>query len=362
MGCAGTLEVRHDTCVDIAADSAGSSPPGEKEMQNQPPQSNRVSHQPQVRYSSLRILTGSDLSRRRLPVMSARSANPGPVVWMTAAVHGDEVGGIIVVQEVFRSIRRRLLRGSVHAFPLMNPIGLDTSSRTITVTREDLNRSFPGNPTGSLGERIAHLILSTIMDTGPDLVLDLHNDWIRSIPYVLLDQPTKAISKEADRTAIRFARLTGLCLIREAEALAGTLTLNLLEHGVPAITLELGEPLVVNERNIEYGVRSVQNILSHLEMIDPVETPFAYPVPPPYGGGVILRYSDRPFSSMSGIARFLCKPGDAVKCGQPLVRVVNAFGKQLETIRAIGDGFVLGHSDQSVVFPGTPVVSFGIRD
>lgn len=331
-------------------------------MHNRHPQSEQQKPRTQIRYSSLRILTGSDLSRRRLPLMSVKSMKPGPVVWLTAAVHGDEVGGIIVVQEVFRSIRRSLLRGSVHAFPLMNPIGLDTTSRTITVTREDLNRSFPGSSTGSLGERIAHLILGTMMDTRPDLVLDLHNDWIKSIPYVVLDKPSKATRRDVDQAAVKYARLTGLCLIRETDVLAGTLTLNLLEQGVPAITLELGEPFVVNERNIEYGVRSVRNILTSLEMIDPREEPFVYPIPLPYGGGAILRYSDKPFSSRSGIARFRCKPGDTVKAGQPLVSVVNAFGKQLETIRAANDAIVLGHSDQSVVFPGTPVVSFGIRD
>ncbi|MBI2436092.1 MAG: succinylglutamate desuccinylase/aspartoacylase family protein, partial [Candidatus Hydrogenedentes bacterium] len=127
-----------------------------------------------IRYSFLKILTGSDLSRRRLPLMAAESVLPGPVVWLTACAHGDEVGGIIVIQEVFKRIRRhKLLRGSVLAFPLMNPIGFETATRNITVSQEDLNRSFPGDQHGSLGERIAHRISSYIVQTQPALVLDL---------------------------------------------------------------------------------------------------------------------------------------------------------------------------------------------
>ena len=52
---------------------------------------------PRTRYSFLKILTGSDLSIRRLPVMSVSSRNPGPVIWLTGCMHGDEVGGLIVI-------------------------------------------------------------------------------------------------------------------------------------------------------------------------------------------------------------------------------------------------------------------------
>ena len=142
-----------------------------------------------VSYSFMKIMTGSDLSLKRLPLMSAKSANPGPVVWLTACGHGDEVCGIVIVQEIFKNIRKTLLCGSVYAFPLMNPIGFETVSRNITVSREDLNRSFPGRQTGTLGERLASRIFCTIVDTSPSLVIDLHNDWINSIPYALIVFP-----------------------------------------------------------------------------------------------------------------------------------------------------------------------------
>jgi predicted deacylase len=284
------------------------------------------------------------------------------VVWLTACGHGDEVSGIVVIQEIFKSIRRRLLRGAVQAFPLMNPLGFETRSRNITVSQEDLNRSFPGNPHGSLGERIAHSIFSAITETKPSLVLDLHSDWIESIPYILLDRDPGAPHKAAYRGAIRAGKKAGMCLIVDPEELSRSLSFSLLLRGIPAITLELGKPHVVSESNVVYGLEAIWNILAHLEMIGPRDKPFPYPLPPEYGQGRLLRYSDKPYGSKTGIIRFLAKPGDVVKAGQPLAKIVNAFGRHQETIAAVSDAMVLGHSDSSAAFPGMPVMAFGLPE
>ncbi|MBI2431369.1 MAG: hypothetical protein HYV26_00645, partial [Candidatus Hydrogenedentes bacterium] len=74
----------------------------------------------------------------------------------------------------------------------------------------------------------------------------------------------------------------------------------------------------------------------------------------------VLHYSDRPYSSSSGILRFLARPGDRVTLGQPIAEVYNAFGKMQEKLVALNDSIVLGHADSSVVFPGMPVMAFGI--
>lgn len=315
-----------------------------------------------LRYSFLKILTGSDLSHRRLPLMSATSGEPGPVVWLTACGHGDEICGMVIIQEVFRRIRRSLVRGAVHAFPLMNPIGFETGSRHITLSREDLNRSFPGDPAGSLGRRIAHRIFSTIMETSPSLVLDLHNDWTKSIPYVLLDSRSRSRPVNAatcQRTRV-FAQQTGFVVIQDTEELTSTLSYSLLLRDVPALTLELGEPYVINEANVQFGVGAIWNILAHLEMVAAPDVRFSYPLPRACRPGDILRYSDKPYSSKSGIVRFLAAPGEEVRSGQPIARIVNAFGKHLETVKTPHDAIVLGHSDSSVVFPGMPIMAFGM--
>ena len=305
----------------------------------------------------MKILTAPDLSRRQLPLMSIESANPGPVIWLTACVHGDEVSGIVIIQEIFKNLRRTLLKGRVHAFPLINPIGFETSSRFITLSEEDLNRSFPGKKDGSLSERVAEQIFSEIMAKKPDLVLDLHNDWIRSIPFVLFDYFEKVQYPEAYEKAKVFSKETGLLPVFDTEEVKGSLSYELIQKGIPSLTLELGEPYVINEKSVEVGVRSIMNILADLGMISPLAESFSYPMPETLKDKV-LKYQYQS-SSTSGIIRFLTKPGELVKKGQPVARIYNAFGKLEETITALNDGIVLGHADYSVAFPGASIISFG---
>jgi hypothetical protein len=312
-----------------------------------------------IRYSFLKILTGSDLSRRRLPLMEMQSVEAGPVIWLTACAHGDEVGGIVIIQEIFRRLRRQgLKRGAVYAFPLMNPLGFETISRSIPFSEEDLNRSFPGREQGSLGERIAARIFKTITDTNPALVIDLHNDWIRSIPYALIEPATADIAQPLHERVLELARQSGLLVVRENETEPATLSYSLLARGIPALTLEMGESYVVNESNIRIGLNCVWNLLAALGMTEPQpDGPYRYSLVESDGGRV-YEYSDQPVCSTSGIIRFMTKPGTVVERGQIVARVYNAFGKPQETLHARSRGIVLGHADSPVVFPGMPVIAF----
>jgi predicted deacylase len=279
-------------------------------------------------------------------------------VWLTAGCHGDEVGGIVVVQEIFRRLRRNpLLKGILHAFPLMNPLGFEAGARNITFSKEDLNRSFPGNPTGTLAERIADTIFQSIIATGPDLVIDLHNDWIRSIPYAVLDAAS-GVDSPAHDVAGEVADACGFIVVSEPDPLRRTLSHSLIGAAVPALTIELGESFVVNETNVDYGVRSVFRILQHLGMLPADDTPFAYPLAVQLEGQR-LTYSQTPVSATSGIIRFQARPGELVRQGQSVARIVNAFGRLQQTIQARHDAIVLGLADSAVAFPGAPVMAFG---
>jgi len=312
-----------------------------------------------VKYSFLKLLTGSDLSRRRLPFMAIESVRSGPVVWLTACIHGDEVTGIVTIQEVFKHIRKHPLRnGSLYAFPLMNPIGFETASRNITLSKEDLNRSFPGDPNGSVAERIANKIFSTIKETQPTLVLDLHNDWMKSIPYALVDSNPNDAHQQAYEYTKKIAEKSGFLVIQEMEEARRSLSYSLLEHDIPALTVELGESYVVNEQNVEYGVKSIRSILAYLEMIDKPTEPFTFDTTQAITTKT-LKLSSLPVSSASGIVRFLTEPGNVVKKGQIVAKIYNAFGKLQDTLLCLNDGVVLGHSDFSVAFPGAPVMAFG---
>ncbi|MBN2274828.1 MAG: succinylglutamate desuccinylase/aspartoacylase family protein [Bacteroidales bacterium] len=280
----------------------------------------------------------------------------GPTVWFTGCMHGDEIGGTVVIHEIFKKLKGCLIKGSVLAFPLMNPFGFETVSRNIIISKEDLNRSFPGDEKGSLGERIASKIFNYILNSKPSLVIDLHNDWNKSIPYVLNDPSS---NREVDRANYSYSGMTGLLQIEDTDKIHSSLTYNLTRQNIPAIVLELGESFIINEKNILIGINAIWNILMKLGMVPENAEYYQYPLLSQIGNKM-LQYSSLPLSSTSGIIRFTKKPGDIVTKGQKIARVYNAFGKQIENISALADGIVIGHTDNALAFPGSPVMAFGI--
>lgn len=315
-----------------------------------------------LKYSFIKILTGSDLSSRRLAVMEMKGKEAGPILWLTGCVHGDEVGGIVIIQEVFKRLTKEgLLTGRVLAFPLMNPIGFENSSRNLSPSKEDLNRSFPGQADGTMAERLANTIFSYIKNTKPNLVLDLHNDWLASVPYTLIDPNPGTKHKDAYDQSKTFARVAGFPIVDEEEEnlaekteLIKTLSGSLLQADIPALTLEIGGAYVVNEKNVADGVTAIFNILEHLGMIaksidekKPAENKIRY-------------YSHQPECSESGLIRFTVEPGQLVKKGDTLARIYNIFGKLVETLSAKNDALVLGHADSAVALPGLPVIALGV--
>lgn len=301
-----------------------------------------------------------DIIQRRIPVLVADSHTPGPVVCLTACIHGDEVGGTAIVHDVFAWFRQRgLQRGAVYAYPLVNSQGFENASRFITADREDLNRCFPGKAQGTLGQRIARRLFDTITGVQPDLVIDLHNDWIRSVPYVLVDPVADHASAGLYRRVMHLARATGLLMVEDSDTfhpLANTLAGALVGEGVAAITVEAGGSFSVVEDGVAQGVQAVLSVLRALEMIE---------APEPAGRTPArtrpLRYADQPRCSTSGLVRFAVAPGEEIAADQELATVYSAFGSREETLVATAPGYVLGLEDHARVVPGRAVIAIAER-
>ena len=96
----------------------------------------------------------------------------GPHVWVSGAIHGDELNGVEIVRRVMRELDSKSLRGAVIAVPIVNPLGFMIESRYLP-DRRDLNRSFPGSKRGSTASRLAHLFMEEIVDQC-SVGIDLH--------------------------------------------------------------------------------------------------------------------------------------------------------------------------------------------
>lgn len=302
-----------------------------------------------------------DIIQRRIPVLVADSRVAGPVVCLTACIHGDEVGGTAIVHDVFSELRRGgLKRGAVYAYPLVNSMGFENASRFITADGEDLNRCFPGDARGSMGQQIARRLFDTILKSAPDLVIDLHNDWVRSVPYCLVDPADLYPSKTLYRRVLAIARATGLLMVEDSDVfhpLANSLAGAVIAEGIPALTIEAGGSFAIVEDGVAEGTRAVLCAMRALDMIE-----FDAADQPPAPGRHLLRYTDRPLCTTSGLIRFLVEPGEEISQGQALAAVYSAFGSREETLTARGAGFVLGLEDHARVLPGRAVIAIAANN
>lgn len=314
----------------------------------------------------INIFKGVDLSERKLPILIERGKEPGPIIWLCAAMHGDEVNGIEVIQRIFNFLKRNpLKRGAIYAMPLINPMGFEMIRRENPYDNEDINRNFPGDVGGNTTEKLTNAIYNSIVETKPDLLIDLHADTQKSIPYIIIDRPISGKSgvKETLEKTWDLAEKFGISVFHEIEAegykkynLDKSLTAALANRNqIPAFLIELGGPKIIDEKFVKVGINGVKNILSHFQMIEAKgklwvsETKIKTKEK--------LELVENITSSESGIIEFLVKPGQFVKKQAALAKITNILGKIEEIIFAARDCYIVALNDYAVSFPGDSLLS-----
>jgi len=293
-----------------------------------------------------------DESNRKILVIEAKTQTKAPAVWLTCGLHGNELTGIAVIHEILKIVEQKgLTKGSIFAFPAINLFGMDIDSRRLPLTDEDLNRLFPGKPEGTLGEKLTHIVFSDIVSQSPSLVIDLHADWFRSVPYVVLDPNYGKLSLEA-------AQATGLLITKETEMIENSLSAELLKKGIDAITVELGENNFINEANVNYGVRAILNVLECLGMLPDVTEHHNFDIAPAFFEKVIS-YNEIKCTT-GGLVRFKIAVNEIVKKGQHVADAYNVFGEVIERIvNPFDNSIITGICDNCLVNPNETIIALG---
>ena len=316
----------------------------------------------------------------RLPVVLANGAADGPTVWLTAAIHGDEVTALAAAQDAMAAIDPDTLAGRVVCLPTLNPDGLRRTSRHSSYHGEDPNRLFPEpERTDSRPPRVQELIASRVFDAmeDADALLDLHTAQHGSLPFCIRDRVLYGESRtEADARALAadldgLARAVGLPVVTEYPAAEytdrglhrSTAGAALNTASIPALTLELGGPGTVEDCMVGVGVASVFRALVHLgaspELPPAVrrgDLPVSAPVEEP-----VRRYVG-PTAERPGIVRHRVEPGDTVRNGDVVADVVTPAGEPLDAIESPHDGYVLARQEGVAVYENDPVASLAVVD
>ena len=294
-----------------------------------------------------RLVTGNTIS---IPLRVVHGQSEGPTVWVSGAVHGDEIAGVEIIRRVLADIDPKSLRGTLIAVPIVNVHGFLNGDRYFP-DRRDLNRSFPGSATGSLAGRVARLFMDEIVDRC-DVGIDLHtgSDHRTNFPQIRadLDDPTtRDLAVAFDAPLMLHAKLRDGSLRAAATA-----------RGVTVLLYEGGEAWRFDEDAIRTGVRGVRNVLESLGMLDSEQSEPTVAGDPPFES----RSSTWVRTRRSGIVQLHAGLGDRVEKGQALATVHDATGHRLGIAKASTSGVVIGLTHQPLVNQGDAIVHIAQLD
>lgn len=276
-----------------------------------------------------------------LPLHVVHGRRPGPRLFVTAAVHGDEINGIAIIRRLLASTALRNLRGTLLAVPVVNVYGFVRHSRYLP-DRRDLNRSFPGSEGGSLAGRLAATLMSEVV-ADSDLGIDLHTGAAHR-------ENLPQIRARVDEIGIAdLARAFATPVILDADLRDGSLRAAADAVGVPVLLYEAGEALRFDELSIRAGVRGILGVMRRLGMIrDSKGSRRQRGSHPP----VIARSSIWARANSSGMLRFARPLGAWVEKGERLATIADPFGNGEEPVVSPAAGIVIGRMNLPLITEG----------
>jgi predicted deacylase len=279
------------------------------------------------------------------PILVINGREPGPVMCLTAAIHGDELNGIEIIRRVMYNIKPENLVGTIIGVPIVNMQGFRRSSRYLT-DRRDLNRYFPGNPEGSSASRIAHSFFTEIISHCGALV-DLHTGSFHrtNLPQLRAD----LINPEVMRLSQSF----GATVVLHSDPAKGTLRQAATDAGIPTVTLEAGGPMQLQDKEVAHGVKGIETLLNTLGMVKR-KSFWGKPAP-------VFYQSTWVRADQGGILFSEVYLGKRVRRGDLLGTVTDPVTNQRTDIVSPENGRILGMAINQVVMPGFAAFRIGMQ-
>lgn len=282
----------------------------------------------------------------KLPFIVFRGQKSGPTVFITAAIHGDEINGTGVIRDLIVNEPFKLQRGTLILVPVANIQGFERISRYLP-DRRDLNRCFPGAKSGSLSGRLASSLFKEIIRPS-DYGIDLHSAALRrtNFPHIRAD-----MSNPQSR---QMAEAFGTEIILDSPGPNGSLRNEATKASCSTIVFEAGETCKVETSYMETALRGIKNVLSSLNMIN--EQKSLQKLQIICSKTVWLRAEN------GGFLQFHISPGDRIAKEQEIATSTDLLGNEMGVIKSPYTGVIIGMNTMPAVSPGDPVVHVAITD
>ena len=274
-----------------------------------------------------------------IPLTVVNGALPGPRLFITAAIHGNETNGIEMVRRIRADVDPLSLRGVLLLVAIANPIAFMNMSRDLPDGR-DLNRFFPGRKTGSMASHIASSLFDKVIRRA-DFGIDLHTAAAgrTNLPHVRAELRYPQVR--------RLASAFGSEVVFDMAGDKGMLRQAATRLGIPTIVYEAGEPMKFQQNLIARGVTGIKNVMAELGMYSfPRESPSFQ---------VIIDDHKWIRAQRGGILMVQIKPGDVIEKGDVIAVHTKPFGAEVMRLKAPYSGLVVGTSTMPMAIPGSAV-------
>ncbi len=299
----------------------------------------------EINFYWLKLISDGFGSPINVPLMVARGVGEGPILGVTAAVHGNELNGISVIQRLFNEVDPKELRGTIVGVPVVNIPAFIRKKRRFN-DGVDLNHIMPGKKNGNVSQVYAYRFVEKIIKHF-DFLLDLHTASTGRINcyYIRADMSQKIVKK--------MALLQNADIIVHNPPSDGTLRGAADDLNIPAITLEVGNPSTFQKRLIRSGVEGVHNVLCHLDMVDdePIEND---------KDTVLCISSKWLYTDTGGLLTINVELRQLLKKGDKIAELRDIFGIKIKEYYAPEDGIVIGKSISPVNQTGGRIIHLGI--
>ena len=312
--------------------------------------------EPGIQIGSARAVRGErvygevEVSRRvdgtpiSIPVILVQGEKPGPVLCLNGGIHGDEFAGMAAIRRLAHDIDPAELRGTLVAVPVVNQPAFEDACFTNHYDHLNLNRAFPGSPTGSLTNKIAHAFLHEIV-LKCNAMVDLHcGGGYAHITKVVIAQGG------FEELAWELALASGFDLVWVGGGWNGTGRISALQAGIPAITVEAGGGMACSEGDVDVHYNAARNVMLHLGML-PGQAVYA----PQYR---VIKGSQT-FAARGGFFHPVTRSGEDVRRGEVLATITDMHGRTIEELIAPQDSVIVELRQAPTILPGDVVCILG---
>lgn len=284
-----------------------------------------------------------------VPVIIERSKKPGPVVLITAGIHGDEINGVEIVRQFLARKMNKPLKGTIICIPVLNVFGFLNMQREFPDGR-DLNRIFPGTKKGPLASRFAYQLTSEILPV-VDYALDFHTGGAKrfNAAQIRIEDATKELKELADAFNAPF--------IVYSSNIKKSYRFTCKKHNIPILLFEGGKSSDNDTSITKHGLDGIGRVLKHLGMLKAEFDPPKATTP-----SVIIRKTKWLRAKYSGLLHLKVEIGEYIEKKDVLAIITDPYGSFKHIMKARNSGYIINVNQSPMVYQGDALFHISNED